>query len=496
MTLRLMREALGEADLSDFENLSPPQAARRSTTADHQQPAGIHVTNHHHNQQEQHQQASSSSPSLAFRGGGAPPPTPGWTGPPAPPPSMQGMPPHMLPLHTGNQNHQHNHNHNRHGLQPRGSLQPQLLAQTQPQPPLYFDWQRHHHPHHQGGCFSTGVPPTLACIPPAFAPGLASGNINVRNTHDLAKPNLYVGITRPVTTAATIPATVCTTGIVTPTATPSSSGESVTSTESSINGNSANKPTNSTNSKRLAFAALAKTSGPTIPIKTKSPINKNNVPSTSIRQHPRPLSMPAVAAAANTPPPSPRLYAVRLMIHWLRHGQHRIVTCVFGRLCDLLMAAMADVQGNPGAYPYHRPTGIPPPPPPPVYSSAFKNGYAGVIGNNRAGERQAGPSTGAPTPGTGMTGPAPPPAVVPTIHGTLRAIVLRGIVRGEAIDMRSSGDDLSRLYASLGPDEVPAFEVLVDEVLMSSPDEASDADDGDDEEDGYGARYRDVAAGV
>ncbi|KAI8634588.1 hypothetical protein F5Y19DRAFT_117955 [Xylariaceae sp. FL1651] len=135
---------------------------------------------------------------------------------------------------------------------------------------------------------------------------------------------------------------------------------------------------------------------------------------------PRPLSVAS----------QPQAHPVRITVHWLRHGQHRIMVCCQASIQSLCSAALADVRANPGAFfsDGPRPVG------PGTRNGSHTATASGAIGVGRGGGR------------------------------SLRASVHQAIFGGEAYDMRTfRGDDLTRMFHAMALDDIPCFEVVVAE---------------------------------
>ncbi|KAF2965310.1 hypothetical protein GQX73_g8248 [Xylaria multiplex] len=127
--------------------------------------------------------------------------------------------------------------------------------------------------------------------------------------------------------------------------------------------------------------------------------------------------------------PSTRTHTVRITVHWLRHGQHRIIAQCQPTRESLQSAALADVRMN---------------------SGAFASDNSPSSGVNRDGSRLS-----------------------------LRAHVRQAVFAGEPYDMRTfHGQDLARLFHVMAADDsMPSFEVVVEDF----PRDADDDDEDDDE---------------
>ncbi|GAW11167.1 hypothetical protein ANO14919_005090 [Xylariales sp. No.14919] len=124
--------------------------------------------------------------------------------------------------------------------------------------------------------------------------------------------------------------------------------------------------------------------------------------------------------------PNARSHTVRITVHWLRHGQHRIIAQCQPTRESLQSAAVADVRMNPGAFTSDSPSSI----------------------INRDGGRFS-----------------------------LRAQVRQAVFAGEPYDMRTfHGQDLARLFHVMAADDsMPSFEVVVEDFPHDSDDEDDDA---------------------
>ncbi|KAI0481541.1 hypothetical protein F4859DRAFT_512684 [Xylaria cf. heliscus] len=149
---------------------------------------------------------------------------------------------------------------------------------------------------------------------------------------------------------------------------------------------------------------------------------------------PRPLSV--------LHPPT-RIYTVGLMVHWVGHGQHRIIAQVHPTLQALQDAAIGDVRLNPSSF---------------------------------TGESM------------GMKGPAGP-SNRDEDGSDLVAHVRKGVVAGETYDMRGfQGNDLSGLFQMMAAGGMPTFEVIVRNfrfhiVVRDTPRDGDDNDGDDDDDD-------------
>ncbi|KAK8138191.1 hypothetical protein PG984_001571 [Apiospora sp. TS-2023a] len=148
---------------------------------------------------------------------------------------------------------------------------------------------------------------------------------------------------------------------------------------------------------------------------------------------------------ANNAPPFVKLHDVRLTITWVHHSSARVLETVRPSLRALQDAALAYVRSNP---------------------HAFENVTAADVTTVLPPNPQAPPLR----PGGGnVPAPPPPPPPVPQAIMTtgvwaLRAVVKRAWFGDESWDLASyrGGDDLTRLFASLGQSTVPRLEVEVD----------------------------------
>ncbi|KAK7970270.1 hypothetical protein PG988_009343 [Apiospora saccharicola] len=143
----------------------------------------------------------------------------------------------------------------------------------------------------------------------------------------------------------------------------------------------------------------------------------------------------------NNAPPFIKLHDVRLTITWVHHSSARVLETVRPSLRALQDAALAYVRSNP---------------------HAFENVTAADVATVSPPNPQAPPLR----PGGGNV-PPPPPApqtILATGVWALRAVVKRAWFGDESWDLASyrGGDDLTRLFASLGQGSVPRLEVEVD----------------------------------
>lgn len=131
----------------------------------------------------------------------------------------------------------------------------------------------------------------------------------------------------------------------------------------------------------------------------------------------------------------PKLHDVRLTITWLHHSSARILETVRPSLRALQDAALAYVRKNPHAFENVTAADIalPPNPHPPGHPSSSQ-------------------------------APAPMPVRPGGGVWALRATVKRAWFGDESWDLASyrGGDDLTRLFASLGQGTIPRLEVEVD----------------------------------
>ncbi|TGJ80999.1 hypothetical protein E0Z10_g7753 [Xylaria hypoxylon] len=126
--------------------------------------------------------------------------------------------------------------------------------------------------------------------------------------------------------------------------------------------------------------------------------------------------------------PSTRTHTVRITVHWLRHGQHRIIAQCQPTRESLQSTAVADVRMNPGAF----------------------IGDSPSSGINRDGGRLS-----------------------------LRAHVRQAVFAGEPHDMRTfHGQDLARLFHVMAADDsMPSFEVVVEDFPRGADDDDEDDDE-------------------
>ncbi|KAI0969401.1 hypothetical protein F4678DRAFT_173465 [Xylaria arbuscula] len=130
--------------------------------------------------------------------------------------------------------------------------------------------------------------------------------------------------------------------------------------------------------------------------------------------------------------PHMRSQTVRIVVHWLHNGQHRIIAQCQPTRESLQNAALADVRMNPGAFTSDDGPNI---------SNSSRSGnsrdYSGAV---------------------------------------LRAHVRQAVFAGEPYDMRTFHGDLARLFHAMGADDsMPSFEVVVEELPRDFDD--SDADE-------------------
>ncbi|KAK7924137.1 hypothetical protein PG985_006191 [Apiospora marii] len=144
----------------------------------------------------------------------------------------------------------------------------------------------------------------------------------------------------------------------------------------------------------------------------------------------------------NAPPPPPppflKLHDVRLTITWLHHSSARILETVRPSLRALQDAALAYIRSNPHAFENVTAADMAISPPPPSQAPL--------------------------RPGAVPPPPPAPQAIMTTGVWALRAVVKRAWFGDESWDLASyrGGDDLTRLFASLGQGTVPRLEVEVD----------------------------------
>ncbi|KAI0434126.1 hypothetical protein F5Y09DRAFT_328556 [Xylaria sp. FL1042] len=126
--------------------------------------------------------------------------------------------------------------------------------------------------------------------------------------------------------------------------------------------------------------------------------------------------------------PHVRTHTVRITVHWLHHGQHRIIAQCQPTRESLQSAAVSDVRLNPGAF-------------------TSDNSHGSDSSKNKDG--------------SGMT---------------LRAHVRQAVFAGEPYDMRTfHGQDLTRLFHVMAADDsIPAFEVVVEELPRDFDDSEDD----------------------
>ncbi|KAI1353114.1 hypothetical protein F5Y01DRAFT_313184 [Xylaria sp. FL0043] len=137
--------------------------------------------------------------------------------------------------------------------------------------------------------------------------------------------------------------------------------------------------------------------------------------------------------------PSMRTHTVRITVHWLHHGQHRIIAQCQTTRESLQNAAIGDVRMNPGAF-----------------TSDSNNNPSSSSSSNKE-----------------------------TSKMTLHAHVRQAVFAGESYDMRNFyGQDLARLFHVMAADDsIPTFEVVVEELSRN-------LDDSDDDDDDYRPRFR------
>ncbi|KAK8873296.1 hypothetical protein PGQ11_003810 [Apiospora arundinis] len=140
----------------------------------------------------------------------------------------------------------------------------------------------------------------------------------------------------------------------------------------------------------------------------------------------------------------PKLHDVRLTITWLHHSSARILETVRPSLRALQDAALAYVRNNPHAFENVTAADLVAPPPPNPYPPG-----------HHPSSSQA-PSSMPARPGSGGGGGGG--------IWALRASVKRAWFGDESWDLASyrGGDDLTRLFASLGQGTIPRLEVEVD----------------------------------
>ncbi len=127
--------------------------------------------------------------------------------------------------------------------------------------------------------------------------------------------------------------------------------------------------------------------------------------------------------------PHVRTHTVRITVHWLRHGQHRIIAQCQPTRESLQSAAVTDVRMNPGAF----------------------TSDSNPSSSNSINKRDGG----------GLT---------------LRAHVRQAVFAGEPYDMRTfHGQDLTRLFHAMAADDsMPSFEVVVEELPHNANDDSDD----------------------
>ncbi|KAI0512650.1 hypothetical protein F5B22DRAFT_637688 [Xylaria bambusicola] len=163
---------------------------------------------------------------------------------------------------------------------------------------------------------------------------------------------------------------------------------------------------------------------PIRPTKPAGPSASNNYHGGNGNGHSNHLSRPLSVFH-----PQVRTHAVRITVHWLRHGQHRIIAQCQPTRESLQSAAVTDVRLNPDAF------------------TSDGNSSSSHNANNR------------------------------DIRGitALRAHVRQAVFAGEPYDMRTfHGQDLARLFHVMAADDnMPSFEVVVEEL---PPHDAEDSD--------------------
>lgn len=152
-----------------------------------------------------------------------------------------------------------------------------------------------------------------------------------------------------------------------------------------------------------------------------------------------------LANNAHNAPPFFKLHDVRLTITWVHHSSARVLETVRPSLRALQDAALAYVRSNP---------------------HAFENVTAAdvAISPSNLHHPSSSSSSQAPLRPGGVPPPPAPQAIMATGVWALRAVVKRAWFGDESWDLASyrGGDDLTRLFASLGQGTVPRLEVEVD----------------------------------
>ncbi|KAI0110464.1 hypothetical protein GGR51DRAFT_511313 [Nemania sp. FL0031] len=134
--------------------------------------------------------------------------------------------------------------------------------------------------------------------------------------------------------------------------------------------------------------------------------------------------------------PTMQVYAVRMTVHWLRHGQHRIIAQCQPTRESLQSAAITDVRLNPSAF---------------------------------TSDMKGSPNSASSRDGSRLN---------------LRAQVRRAVFGGEPYDLRTfHGQDLTHLFRAMASEaNMPSFEVVVEDVPRSTDEDDDDDDDDNDDE--------------
>jgi len=166
---------------------------------------------------------------------------------------------------------------------------------------------------------------------------------------------------------------------------------------------------------------------------------------------PRPLSLYPHAHAY---PRSPQqTHAVRITVNWLRHGQHRIVAQCYPTRESLQSAALTDVRLNPGAFQQNDSSNNNT-----KASSNHNNGNSNNNGNNNNNNNN---NRNGNSNSNRISEPRPPPPPA----AALRVQVQQAVFGGEAYDLRTFiGQDLTRLFHYMAVDDLPSFEVVVEDI--------------------------------
>jgi hypothetical protein len=181
---------------------------------------------------------------------------------------------------------------------------------------------------------------------------------------------------------------------------------------------------------------------------------------------PRPLSFYAHPHPHPYPHPHPhplsqqRTHAVRITVNWHRHGQHRIVAQCYPTRESLESAALTDVRLNPRAF---------------QQSDNSNNDNTSNNNNNNGNNNNTNTNNKNGNGNSNRTSETRPVA-------EYRVQVRQAVFGGEAYDLRTFiGQDLTRLFHYMAADDLPSFEVVVEDVV-----ELEAEDEEDDEDEGYG----------